>query len=269
MFKLFKKISDHKTEIKTTLKLFKKLMIVVLLIPLTGVVVHAEEKAVVTFCFDDAPISVYELGFPVLKRYNIPATVFVATKFIEDKNPTFITWDQIIDLDKNGWGIQCHTSTHPYLTHLTNDQINKELDDSLKFMRDRGFDPVALASPYGDFDDRVLKIVAKKFKSHRAAWNTPEMKGITGLNDQQNLDLMRISAVELRPNITFGEVKDLIDTAVVNKQWLVFFLHGVVHGSPREYQFNVVDLENVANYVAMLRDNKKLYTLRYADVLPK
>lgn len=248
--------------------MFKKMTIVAVFVLFTGVA-HAEERAVVTFCFDDAPRSVYTLGFPVLAWHNIPATVFVATKFTEDENPKFITWEQLKDLDKNGWGVQCHTSTHPHLTYLTDAQINKELDDSLKVLRAHGYNPIALASPYGDFDDRVLKIVAKKFKSHRAAWNVVGMRGVTGLNDQHNLDLMRISAVELRYNITFGEVKDLIDAAVSHKQWLVFYLHNVVHGAPQPYQFNVEDLDAIASYVEKLRKEKKLYTLRYADVLPK
>lgn len=44
----------------------------------------AEEKKYVWLSFDDGCKSNYDNIFPILKKYNIPATIFIATKGIED-----------------------------------------------------------------------------------------------------------------------------------------------------------------------------------------
>jgi len=43
--------------------------------------------------FDDGDISLYENAFPVLKKYNIPAIVFIITDLIDTHNPFW--WDEI------------------------------------------------------------------------------------------------------------------------------------------------------------------------------
>ena len=229
--------------------------------------VRADDRAVITFTFDDAPRSVYEKAFPILNRYKMPATVFIATKFLESENPNFITWKQIVDLDKHGWDIQCHTATHPHLTELTDKEVIREFKQSIRTMRAHGFKPTSIASPYGDFNDHTIALMRRYFKSHRTAWNVPGMEGITGLNDPYNLDFMRISAFQLQNTTTYQEIKDLIDQAVITKNWLVFYAHGLVQGIPAKYQFNVDDFANLVNYVHVLQRHKKVYVLTYSDIV--
>ncbi len=44
----------------------------------------------VVLTFDDGFLSNYTLGFPLLKRYDTPATIFAATEFVDEKKPIWV-----------------------------------------------------------------------------------------------------------------------------------------------------------------------------------
>lgn len=44
----------------------------------------------VVLTFDDGFLSNYTLGFPLLKRYEVPATIFAATEFVDEKKPIWV-----------------------------------------------------------------------------------------------------------------------------------------------------------------------------------
>ena len=76
--------------------------------------------AVVTF--DDGYESVYLNAFPVLKDLGIPATVFVATKYLDGRDPFFF----------DDWGTDFHTQLdQSYYGPLTSDQCHEMLDSQL------------------------------------------------------------------------------------------------------------------------------------------
>ncbi|ERK52695.1 polysaccharide deacetylase family protein [Leptotrichia wadei] len=62
--------------------------------------------------FDDGYKNNYTLAFPILKKYNIKATIFLNTKFIE-KDETYLNWDEIREMYKSGLiDFQLHTHSH-------------------------------------------------------------------------------------------------------------------------------------------------------------
>ena len=76
--------------------------------------------AVVTF--DDGYESVYLNAFPILKELRIPATVFVATKYLDGSDPFFF----------DDWGSNLHTQLEQsYYGPLTSDQCREMLDSQL------------------------------------------------------------------------------------------------------------------------------------------
>ena len=60
---------------------------------------------------DDGFKSTYTLAYPVLKKYNLPATLFLYTDFIE-KNSNSLTWEEIREMNKNNIEIGSHTLSH-------------------------------------------------------------------------------------------------------------------------------------------------------------
>ncbi|GMQ94911.1 MAG: polysaccharide deacetylase family protein [Patescibacteria group bacterium] len=221
--------------------------LVLILLSLGGNIGVAEgrEGAKVSFTFDDAPKSVFDNAYPLLEARGFPATIYLTTKYI-GAMPWYVTWEQVGILGKRGWEIGSHTHTHPHMMELTATEIAKELDESIKELRKRGFAPRSFSSPYGEFDGRVIGAMKARFGNHRRAWG-----GTNGLNDPVSVNPYDISAFELKHTTTFKEVKKLIDRAVKEESWLVFITHAVLRGEPSEYQLYVdIDVfRRIVDYV--------------------
>jgi peptidoglycan/xylan/chitin deacetylase (PgdA/CDA1 family) len=132
-------------------------------------------KKTLAVTFDDGFASVYELAWPVLRRLGVPATLFVPTALIgEDRRLSWpgiadwsssshaeelraMSWDQVRELDRDGWEIGSHTRTHPRLTTLTDDRLVDELAGSRHDIEEAlGRSCRSIAYPYGDVDLRVV-----------------------------------------------------------------------------------------------------------------
>jgi peptidoglycan/xylan/chitin deacetylase (PgdA/CDA1 family) len=73
-----------------------------------------------------------------------------------------LTWDQLGQLADGGWEIGSHTRTHPRLTRLDDDALERELRDSRAACeRGLGRPCRSLAYPFGDFDERVAAAAAR------------------------------------------------------------------------------------------------------------
>ena len=88
------------------------------------------EKSVI-LTFDDGYKNNYTAMFPVLKKYNFKATIFVITSHI-DKYDHFLSSNQILEMDKYGIDIESHTVNHDNLKSLSKDKQLKTLKQSKK-----------------------------------------------------------------------------------------------------------------------------------------
>ena len=125
------------------------------------------EKSVV-ITFDDGWSSVYDIAYPILKKYGFPATLFVYTEFIGGKRA--LSWKEIKELAVNGIDIQCHSVTHRNLTVLNEkesfkdyfDSINREIFQSRQMIEKRINKKCKyLAYPYGASNKLVIALLKK------------------------------------------------------------------------------------------------------------
>src|SRR5207244_188323 len=95
-----------------------------------------------------AYLSVLELAYPILSALGLAATVFAVTDFVDADRPLDwpgidhwrggpydaelrgLTWAQLGQLAASGWEIGSHTRTHPRLTRLADDALERELLES-------------------------------------------------------------------------------------------------------------------------------------------
>ncbi len=71
----------------------------------------AHDTVVITF--DDGKRDNYSEAFPVLKKYDMPVTIFVITQWVGHN--AFLTWDQIREMSESGIDFGSHTQHHIYL----------------------------------------------------------------------------------------------------------------------------------------------------------
>jgi peptidoglycan/xylan/chitin deacetylase (PgdA/CDA1 family) len=114
-------------------------------------------KKAVMITIDDGYRSVYNIAYPILKKYGYPATLFVYTNYVGVSSKA-ITWKQLHELKSNGFTIGSHTIMHSDLSkqgdHESNEAYNqrlrRELFDSKKIIDKKlNQDTFFFAYPFG------------------------------------------------------------------------------------------------------------------------
>ena len=118
---------------------------------------------------DDGWQGAYDIAYPILKKYNFPATLFVYTDLINGSRKT-LDWNQVAELYKNGIDIQCHTISHRNLNKIKKNEsfqdyvkeIEGEISESARIIKKKiNKDVKYLAYPYGDTNNLVIAFLKK------------------------------------------------------------------------------------------------------------
>jgi peptidoglycan/xylan/chitin deacetylase (PgdA/CDA1 family) len=159
----------------------------------------------VAVTFDDGTIDFVEEALPVLVKHRVPATLYLATDFVERGQPFSdegapLSWSALSEAVSTGLvTVGSHTHSHALLDRLPSDQIDDELDRSITLIGERlGVEarhfayPKALAgSPEAD------RAVRERFASAALAG--------TRANPYQGTDPYRLarSPVQVDDGLTF------------------------------------------------------------------
>ena len=204
---------------------------------------NPQPAAKVSFTFDDGYQSFLTEAAPALQTYGYSGTAYMTTSFVGQ--PNFLTWSQTSQLrDQYGWEIGSHSVTHPLMTNLTATQLEKEVANSKKALQNRGFNPTSFATPYGDYNEKVVAAIAKHYTNHRPFHDT-------GYNTwPYNNYLLRVQQVQR--GVSVETVKSYIDEANRSNTWLILVFHDikdVPSEDPQDYEYATDDLASIAGYV--------------------
>lgn len=93
--------------------------------------------------FDDGYKNNFEHALPLLKKYNLGATIFLITDFIDGKIPSMalagkrfdtpsLTWGEVRSMNEAGIKFGSHSKTHAILAKMTKKEVEDELIGSKK-----------------------------------------------------------------------------------------------------------------------------------------
>lgn len=116
---------------------------------------HIPSKTI-AITFDDGYENNYTYAYPVLKKLDLPATIFVVTDWVGRDG--YMTWDQLREMIQNSKiTIGSHTKSHPHLPSLNDGEIGGELHSSKVILEEKLNKPMEILSyPGGGFDEKTL-----------------------------------------------------------------------------------------------------------------
>jgi peptidoglycan/xylan/chitin deacetylase (PgdA/CDA1 family) len=233
--------------------------------------------AKVSFTFDDGIGNDAAEAAPELAQYGYAGTAYIITGCVgmtttpntcaANGDVGYMTWDQIHTLQTTyGWEIGSHTVDHPLTAavdnpSLTDAQLDAEMADSQASLATQGFNATDFASPYGDYDNRSLAVIAKYYNSHRAFqdYSQPAANELSSTfpyyspRDSFPYNPMLLTVEDVQGNVPVATVEGYINQAKANNQWLILVFHNVVASGAStaedDYQYNAADLGAIAAYV--------------------
>ncbi len=130
--------------------------------------IQTDKKVVITF--DDARKSIFTTAYPILKKFNFTAAVFIVPQWIDGKAPdaeqysSFMSWEEVKKLAAHGFEIGSHTFSHKRLTTLDEKSIAHELDEAdAAIEKNMGKKTLHFAYPYGSYNQKILDIITKRY----------------------------------------------------------------------------------------------------------
>jgi peptidoglycan/xylan/chitin deacetylase (PgdA/CDA1 family) len=144
----------------------------------------------VVVTFDDGTADLADVALPILARHRVPATVYVATDFVDSGRPfpadgTPLSWAAVREMVASGLvTIGSHTHTHALVDRLSPAEAADELDRSIELIGEHAGVPAehfaypkAVAPPAP-----VEAVVRDRFRSAALGGSRPNPYGATDLH---------------------------------------------------------------------------------------
>lgn len=179
-------------------------------------------RPVISFTFDDFPVSAAENGARLLEDQGARGTFYFADGLaggIENGQP-IVTHQQLRALAARGHDIGGHTSSHADVQRLPSSRLLAEIAaNNASIAALAGAPPTSFAYPYG-----IVGLAAK----HGLA---PHYAGLRGIQPGINrgwIDLAHLRAEELYDtSLTPARLERLLDELARDGGWLIFYTHDV------------------------------------------
>ncbi len=186
-------------------------------------------KPLVSFTFDDFPLSAITSGAHYLENEGWRATYYTSAGLEQSENHhgKHFSAQDLCGLEARGHEIAGHTHSHVDLSQISVDQAMTEIQTNhvtLKKMGVKG-EISNFAYPYGEASGRLKQALSKKFTS---------MRGIQGGAHYGCADLneLKSQAIDTQPN--FDKAIRIINGLSARPGWLILFMHDIVE-SPSEW----------------------------------
>ncbi|KCZ73551.1 putative xylanase/chitin deacetylase [Candidatus Methanoperedens nitroreducens] len=208
----------------------------------------------VTFVFDDGWKSTVDASH--ILNDSLFSGVSAIVTDMPDISPAYMNWTQIQELQNTyGWEIASHTTSHADMSTLNKSRLESELGDSKTALTDKGLDVYNFISPYGAYNYLTEAYVMRYYDSDRIVSDGPIAPPY---------DEFPLYARHIQNTTTLSEVKEWVDSAIINNSWLILVLHRIVDSNPMAEEWTGDDLASLAQYIES-KGELRVVTIREAQ----
>lgn len=106
--------------------------------------------------FDDGYQDAYDNAFPLLQKYQMAGMFYLIVNKIG--TPGYLTWNEIVEMQKAGMSFGSHTLTHSNLKNLSPANLEREIKGSKEILGQKlGQEITDFCYPSGKYGNEVLK----------------------------------------------------------------------------------------------------------------
>ncbi len=161
-----------------------------------------EKPVIITL--DDGYRDNYENAFPILQEFGLKATISLATQFLDDGHPDYLTWEMVEEMAAAGIRFEPHSKTHADLSGQSRDYLIYQILGSRETIAAHvGYTPRFFVYPSGRYDADTIRILQElDFWGALTTWSG-KWHGFTGRFEWTRL--------RVRNNTYLPEFADLVD----------------------------------------------------------
>jgi peptidoglycan/xylan/chitin deacetylase (PgdA/CDA1 family) len=120
---------------------------------------HADSNSLI-ITFDDGWADNYNVAFPILRRVNFTATIFVCSGLVGDRQ--YLSWNQITEMAQAGMSFGGHTCSHADLTQIDPKAAFGEIVRCKEQLEDRlGLAVGCFSYPFSSLNKRIEEMVLR------------------------------------------------------------------------------------------------------------
>lgn len=169
----------------------------------------------IVLTFDDGYEDNFTNAFPVLKKCNFPAAIFLETDILDNekinKNGVvykMLKWVQVKEMKNSGIiEFGAHTLSHPKLSRLNLMSVEKEIIQSKEILENRlGKKCDFFAYPFGDFNEQTVVIAKNNFKAAFTVKNGAVKYGDNLMELKRNSIDSAVSFSQFKGIVKFGKI---------------------------------------------------------------
>ena len=187
-------------------------------------------KKPVVITFDDGYENNFTYAFPILKKHNLKATIFIIVNRVASAN--YMSWQQLEEMSNFGIDMQSHTFSHKPLETLSTTAITHELQASKKILGERLKKPVDFISfPHGSCNKNIIENTKKLgyqgsctsqpgiFNSHDSPYNIKRIDVRRSYDIQDFEKIVNKNQLFINKIILITSVKRLIQKLIGINNW--------------------------------------------------
>lgn len=158
--------------------------------------------------FDDGYYSNYEYIYPILKKYNVKASIFIITNKIgkEIDNIKYLSWNDCLEMQNSGLiEIFSHSTKHIFYDKVPVREIRDDVLESYKIIEENlgKKDLKVFAYPYGAYTDKTVRAL----KNNGIDMQLYDI----GINNFKNFDVNYVKRINIPCEMTGKEIIEEIE----------------------------------------------------------
>lgn len=202
-------------------------------------------KPIISFTFDDIPNTAITNGARILNKNGYRGTFYVSMGITDNETNTkpYFDHSKLSDLVKNGNELACHTYKHIKLYESNSKELIKDIEENQKAIDKLipNYKFNNFSYPYGQQTIKSKRILSKYYTS---------MRGVNHGINTRNIDLYNLKTIAIG-SLTLEETYTLIDSAILNNSWIIFYTHEV-EKNPTKCGCTIELFEDIVNYCKKL-----------------